>query len=346
MRGPRAEYRLAREPTAREPRVREPRVRAPRVRAPRVRGAEGAGAEGAGAEGAGADCAGTDGSGFDGPGTLITVRRGRLDEPPGSEEPVDSVAVRTTGTATVSASDTDTADPADAGGGSGGVSAWATIPAPDAGSTPAPPASVANAAAAGGTAAASGGGASLAAAGAGMTAVPRPSGGTPTVWSAVLTVLWLTSPRALVPMTALRASSAPAVTAMPWAVPPDSSLRTSRARGTTGRSRAWEARRPSRRSRAPTEMGPSYETWGYETWGREPGRSDERSSRGAGAGATGSRPFAGERGCGAGRLSTPVLARVTEAAAPHLRGHSHGAVSAHPARSTARREPLPFGRPR
>jgi hypothetical protein len=35
-------------------------------------------------------------------------------------------------------------------------------------------------------------------------------------------------------------------------------------------------------------MGPSYETWGDETWGREPGRSDERSSREAGADATGS----------------------------------------------------------
>jgi hypothetical protein len=155
----------------------------------------------------------------------------------------ESVAVRTT-------------DPADLGGGSGGVSTWATIPAPDTGSTPAPSASAANAAAAGGMAAASGGGASLAAAGAGMTAVPRPSGGTPTLWSPVLTVPWLTSPTALVPMTALRARSAPAVTAMPWAVPPDSSWRTSRARGTTGRSRAWEVRGPSRRSRAPTEIGP------------------------------------------------------------------------------------------
>ena len=234
-------------------------------------GSLGAGAEGAGAEGAGADCAGTDGDGFDGvgfekPGTLIRLRRGWLDELPGSEEPVDSVAVRTTGTATVSASDVDAADPADPADPGGGVSAWATIPAADAGSTLAPPASAANAAAAGGTAAASGGGASLAAAGAGMTAVPRPSGGTPTLWSPVLTVPWLTSPTALVPMTALRARSAPAVMAMPWAVPPDSSLRTSRARGTTGRSIAWEARRPSRRSRAPTEIGPSYETWaGYET---------------------------------------------------------------------------------
>ena len=271
---------------------------------------DGAGAEGAGAEGAGADCAGTDGSGFDGPGTLITVRRGRLDEPPGSEEPVAS-AVRTAGTATVSASDADADEPASSADAAAGVSAWVTIPAPDTGSTPAPPASVANAAAAGGTAAASGGGASLAAAGAGMTAVPRPSGGTPTVWSAVLTVLWLTSPRALVPMTALRASSAPAVRAMPWAVPPDSSLRTSRARGTTGRSRAWEARRPSRRSRAPTEIGPS-----YETWGRETGRSDERWSRGAGAGATGSRPFAGERDAGPGACLLRGLARVTEAARP------------------------------
>jgi hypothetical protein len=88
-------------------------------------------------------------------------------------------------------------------------------------------------------------------------------------------------------------------------------LRRSRARGTTGRSRAWEARRPSRRSRAPTEIGPS-----YAMWGRETGRLDERSSWGAGAGATGSAPFAGEREAGPGACLLRVLARVTEAAGP------------------------------
>ena len=105
------------------------------------------------------------------------------------------------------------------------------------------------------------------------------------------------SPRALLPSTVVTASSAPAATAARWVDVRAPASRRSRARGTSGRSTACAARRPSRRSREPTETRPSGSgsgdaMTGRTREGRVRGRAGERRRMPR------STPFAGERGSG------------------------------------------------
>jgi hypothetical protein len=127
-------------------------------------------------------------------------------------------------------------------------------------------------------------------------------------------------------------------------------LRTSRARGTTGRSMAWEARRPSRRSRAPTEIGPS-----YATWGREIGRLDERSSWGAarvprgrrlslGSGTRGRAPVYSGCSLALPRLSAPPARSPTWGSDPQPDTVSRTAGDSHGRAAGAVRFPVPVSR--
>ena len=194
----------------------------------------------------------------------------------------------------------------------GCCSAAATIPAPDTVATGAAamlsartactvsPSSACGAAACPGAGAPAGGDRGVPGAGA-------PAGPVSAASSTPSPVRMVGSPTALLPRTAVIAISAPAATATPCDDRAPASAR-SRARGTSGRSRACAARRPSRRSSEPTETGPS----GGASVEAIRGDTRVRPCRGAAADATGD---AFRRGAGSGpSLSTRPGPRPRHAA--------------------------------